>query len=149
MPGAIDIVINLHTPEVLPLKPKWRKDFIGGKIGADAEILNGLTIEKYIERMDRAGIQMAFIAASRSGTKGHPSNWQLPYEIVADVVRKYPKRFKGLAGIDPTEGMNGVRELEHAIWRARLCRRRTCIPIGSRWLRTIESTIPFTQNASS
>ena len=39
MPGAIDIVINLHTPEVLPLKPKWRKDFIGGKIGADAEIL--------------------------------------------------------------------------------------------------------------
>jgi len=115
MPGAIDIVINLHTPEVLPLKPKWRKDFIGGKIGADAEILNGLSIEKYLERMDRAGIQMAFIAASRSGTKGHPSNWQLPYEIVADVVRKYPKRFKGLAGIDPTEGMNGVRELEHAI----------------------------------
>ena len=115
MPGAIDIVINLHTPEVLPLKPKWRKDFIGGKIGADAEILEGLTIEKYIERMDRAGIQMAFIAASRSGSKGHPSNWQLPYEIVADVVSKYPKRFKGLAGIDPTEGMNGVRELEHAI----------------------------------
>jgi uncharacterized protein len=115
MPGAIDIVINLHTPEVLPLKPKWRKDFIGGKIGADAEILNGLSIEKYLERMDRAGIQMAFIAASRSGSKGHPSNWQLPYEIVADVVRKYPKRFKGLAGIDPTEGMNGVRELEHAI----------------------------------
>ena len=115
MPGAIDIVINLHTPEVLPLKPKWRKDFIGDKIGADAEILNGLSIEKYLERMDRAGIQMAFIAASRSGSKGHPSNWQLPYEIVADVVRKYPKRFKGLAGIDPTEGMNGVRELEHAI----------------------------------
>jgi uncharacterized protein len=115
MPGAIDIVINLHTPEVLPLKPKWRKDFIGGKIGADAEILEGLTIEKYIERMDRAGIQMAFIAASRSGSKGHPSNWQLPYEIVADVVSKYPKRFKGLAGIDPTEGMHGVRELEHAI----------------------------------
>ncbi len=115
MPGAIDIVINLHTPEVLPLKPKWRKDFIGGKIGADAEILNGLSIEKYLERMDRAGIQMAFIAASRSGSKGHSSNWQLPYEIVADVVRKYPKRFKGLAGIDPTEGMNGVRELEHAI----------------------------------
>ncbi len=25
MPGAIDIVINLHTPEVLPLKPKWRQ----------------------------------------------------------------------------------------------------------------------------
>ena len=115
MPGAIDIVINLHTPEVLPLKPKWRKDFIGGKIGADTEILDGLPIEKYLERMDRAGIQMAFIAASRSGSKGHPSNWHLPYEMVADVVNKYPKRFKGLAGIDPTEGMDGVRKLESAI----------------------------------
>jgi predicted TIM-barrel fold metal-dependent hydrolase len=99
----------------LPLKPKWRKDFIGGKIGADAEILEGLPLEKYIERMDRAGIQMAFIAASRSGSKGHPSNWQLPYEMVADVVSKYPKRFKGLAGIDPNEGMDGVRKLEYAI----------------------------------
>jgi len=35
VPGAIDIVINLHTPEVLPLKPKWRRDFFEGKIGAD------------------------------------------------------------------------------------------------------------------
>ena len=39
----------------------------------------------------------------------------MPYEIVADVVSKYPKRFKGLAGIDPTEGMEGVRKLEHAV----------------------------------
>ena len=148
MPGAIDIVINLHTPEVLPLKPKWRKDFIGGKIGADAEILSGLPIEKYIERMDRAGIQMAFIAASRSGTKGHPSNWQLPYEIVADVVSKYRKRFKGL-----------LESILRREWRA--CASWSTlfaswalsalmsIRIGSRWLRIIGSTIRFTQNASS
>jgi hypothetical protein len=44
MPGAIDIVINLHTLEVFPLKPKWRREFFEGKIGADAEIINGLPI---------------------------------------------------------------------------------------------------------
>ena len=44
MPGAIDIVINLHTPEVLPLKPKWRREFFEGKIGADSEVINGLPI---------------------------------------------------------------------------------------------------------
>jgi predicted TIM-barrel fold metal-dependent hydrolase len=115
MPGAIDIVINLHTPEVLPLKPQWRREFFEGKIGADEEILNGLPIEKYLERMDAAGIQLAFITASKSGSKGHPSNWQLPYETVADVVKKYPRRFRGLAGIDPTEGMAGVRRLEYAV----------------------------------
>ncbi len=117
MPGALDIVINLHTPEVLAIRPAWYKDkeFIGGKIAADEEIVNGLPIEKYIERMDRAGIQMAFIAAAKSGSIGHPANWHLPYEMVAEVVKKYPTRFKGLAGIDPNEGMEGVRKLEYAI----------------------------------
>ncbi len=115
MPGALDIVINLHTPEVLAIRPAWHKDFIGGKIGADDEILRGLPIEKYIERMDRAGIQMAFIAAAKSGSIGHPVNWHLPYEMVAEVVKKYPTRFKGLAGIDPNESMEGVRKLEYAI----------------------------------
>ena len=115
MPGALDIVINLHTPEVLAIRPAWHKDFIGGKIAADDEILRGLPIEKYIERMDRAGIQMAFIAAAKSGSIGHPVNWHLPYEMVAEVVKKYPTRFKGLAGIDPNESMEGVRKLEYAI----------------------------------
>jgi predicted TIM-barrel fold metal-dependent hydrolase len=115
MPGAIDIVINLHTPEVLAFRPGWYKDFLGGKIGADSELIRGFPIEKYLERMDRAGIQMAFITAAKSGSKGHPSNWHLPYEMVADVVKKHPTRFKGLAGLDPTEGMDGVRKLEYAI----------------------------------
>ena len=29
MPGAIDIVINLHTPEVLAFRPKWYESFLG------------------------------------------------------------------------------------------------------------------------
>ncbi len=115
MPGALDIVINLHTPEVLAIRPSWHREFLGGKIAADEEILKGLPIEKYIERMDRAGIQMAFIAAAKSGSIGHPVNWHLPYEMVAEVVKKYPTRFKGLAGIDPNESMEGVRKLEYAI----------------------------------
>lgn len=115
MTGAIDIVINLHTPEVNAIRPKWRNEFLGGKIHADGEILDGLPIPKYLERMDRAGIKMAFIAAAKSGSKGHPSNWHLPYEMVADVVKQHPQRFRGLAGIDPNEGMAGVRMLEHAV----------------------------------
>jgi uncharacterized protein len=81
MPGAIDIVINLHTPEVLPLKPKWRREFFKEKIGADAEIINGLPIEKYMERMDAAGIQVAFITARSPAardilpTGSFPTKW--------------------------------------------------------------------------
>jgi len=34
---------------------------------------------------------------------------------VADAVARHPDRFYGLAGVDPTEGMAGVRALEHAV----------------------------------
>lgn len=115
MPGAIDIVINLYTPEALSVRPDWYKTFLGGKIGAEDQIIRGLSIEEHIERMDRAGIQMVFIGAAKAGPMGHPASWHLPYEIVADVVEKYPDRFRGMAGIDPTEGMEGVRKLESGI----------------------------------
>ena len=51
MQGAIDIVINLHTPEVLAFRPGWHRDFLGGKIGADSEIIKGLPDRK-ISRTD-------------------------------------------------------------------------------------------------
>jgi predicted TIM-barrel fold metal-dependent hydrolase len=115
MPGTIDIVINLHTPEVLAFRPRWYEGFLGDKIGAERQLIEGLTVEQYLERLDRAGIQIAFIAAAKSGSIGHPSNWHLPYEMVHEVVQAYPTRFRGLAGIDPNEGMAGVRRLEYAV----------------------------------
>jgi predicted TIM-barrel fold metal-dependent hydrolase len=113
MPGAIDIVSNLYTPEVLAQRPP--REFLGEKIGVANEILAGVTLEQYLERMDRAGIDMLFFTASKSGSAGLPASHHVPYEAVAAAVEKYPKRFRGLAGIDPTEGMRGVRALEHAV----------------------------------
>src|SRR5690349_6411049 len=115
MPGAIDIVINLHTPEVLAIRPKWYEGFLGGKIGADPKVVAGVTVEQYLERLDRAGIAIASVAAAKSGPVGHPVDWHLPHEMVDAVVKAPPTRFRGLAGIDPTEGMAGVRKLEYAI----------------------------------
>jgi hypothetical protein len=37
------------------------------------------------------------------------------YRLVADAVQAHPDRFHGLAGLDPTEGMRGVRELARAV----------------------------------
>jgi predicted TIM-barrel fold metal-dependent hydrolase len=39
----------------------------------------------------------------------------VPYSLVVDAVQAYPDRFCGLAGLDPTEGMAGVREFEKAV----------------------------------
>jgi len=68
-----------------------------------------------IEKMDRTGIEIALLAANKVGPLGTHHTWHLPYKMVADAVNKYPGRFRGLAGIDPTEGMRGVRELEYAV----------------------------------
>ena len=115
MSGAIDIVVNLHTPEVLALRPPWIKEFLGDKIGMDSELLHGLSLEAYIEKMDRVGIERSFLVASKEGSVGHPVNFQTPIELVARAVERYPDRFSGLAGIDPTQGMRGVRALEDAV----------------------------------
>jgi predicted TIM-barrel fold metal-dependent hydrolase len=68
-----------------------------------------------LRRMDAAGIEMAFLIAPKVGRLGHRATWHLPYEVVARAVKQHPDRFRGLAGIDPTEGMAGVRAFEQAI----------------------------------
>jgi uncharacterized protein len=114
-PGAIDVVVGLYTPEVVRLRPAWGRDFFGDKIGVGEGTLGGVTLDEYIARMDRAGIARSFLAAVRAGPAWDPISFHLPYEMVADAVRQHPDRFLGLAGVDPSAGMRGVREMERAI----------------------------------
>lgn len=112
---AIDCVVNPITPEIMRLRPAWTKGFWQDKIGRDAGIAAGLSHVQMLDLMDRAGIERAFLVATKTGQLGIPGSWHLPYEIVAAAVQSHPDRFSGLAGLDPTEGMNGVRALEHAV----------------------------------
>jgi predicted TIM-barrel fold metal-dependent hydrolase len=112
---AIDCVVNIWTPEALEHRPMWRESFFVGKIGANEALMAGLTLPELIDRMDEAGIERAFLVAVRAGPEHHPTSARVPYEIVADAVARHPDRFYGLAGVDPTEGMAGVRALEHAV----------------------------------
>ncbi len=113
--AAIDTVVNIWTPEALRHRPDWWGPFLTEKMRVDAETAKGLALETLLERMDRAGIEKAFLVATRAGPRGHPSSYRIPYELVADTVRQAPGRLHGLAGIDPNDGMQGVRELEAAV----------------------------------
>jgi predicted TIM-barrel fold metal-dependent hydrolase len=112
---AIDIVANIFTEEVSEYRPKNRKAFYQGKMKVDDSTMNGVSLEEMLRRMDTAGIERAFLVASKNGPIGHPSCYHLPYELVERAVKQYPERFYGLAGVDPTEGMDGVRALERAV----------------------------------
>jgi Predicted metal-dependent hydrolase of the TIM-barrel fold len=108
----IDAVCNLFTPEIIASRPSWSKSFLGDKIGASDKTLGGLTVEQHIDMMDEAGIDRAFLIAPKMGRVGLPTSWRLDPKAVVDAVQKYPDRFSGLAGIDPTEGVRGTREFE-------------------------------------
>ncbi|UCE30701.1 MAG: amidohydrolase, partial [Burkholderiales bacterium] len=113
--AAIDCVVNPITAEVMRLRPAWSKAFWGRTFGRDASVTEGVSLERMLEMMDRAGIERAFLVATRTGQLGIPGSWHLPYELVARMVERHPGRFFGLAGLDPTEGMEGVRALERAV----------------------------------
>ena len=112
---GIDAVVNYEFADPSLERKGWQKAFITGKIGANEGLIAGLTPEALIEKMDRAGLEHCFLLAIKAGSAHHSINRRIPYEAVAEVVRRFPTRFSGLAGVDPTEGMHGLRELERAV----------------------------------
>jgi hypothetical protein len=112
---AIDAVVNPMTPEMQPDRPAWSESFYVDKIGKGQDLLAGVTLVDMLAMMDQAGIERAFLIACKVGQIGLDGSWHLAYEKVAEMVAAHPDRFHALAGVDPTEGMNGVRALEHAV----------------------------------
>ena len=112
---AIDCVVNPITPEIMRLRPAWSKTFWQNKIGRDGALGEGLAHDEMLALMDSAGIERALLIATKTGQLGIPGSWHLPYAVVAEAVQRHPDRFSGLAGLDPTEGMAGVRALERAV----------------------------------
>ena len=117
MGGFIDIVVNMHTPDVY--QDRAAK---GGNVDesfrrqtrSDA-VIKGVTIEDYLKKMDEAGIERSLLIATRNGDLNVRGSYHLPYEKVAEVCHRFPDRFSGLAGIDPTLGVKQLRELEYAV----------------------------------
>ncbi|MFM9991258.1 MAG: amidohydrolase family protein [Burkholderiaceae bacterium] len=111
--GAIDIVVNIWTAQALANRPD-RADFYK-KMRVPSELYEGISLETMLQRMDDAGIERAMLIAAKVGDRHHPYCYHVPYDLVKEAVAQYPNRFYALAGLDPTEGMNGVRALEKAV----------------------------------
>ena len=115
--GAIDIVVNVRTPEEMKAGLNPTDKAFAAQIGQSDVIASeaGVSIEDYIKKMDRCGIERSLLIAVRCGDIRMSTSMHLSYERVAEICNKYPDRFSGLAGIDPTRGLRQLRELEHAV----------------------------------
>ena len=113
--GAIDTVVHVFTPESFERGEITTDDNFRVKTRLNPDDLRGVSIPDYIKKMDRAGIERSFLIANRNGDMRVRYSTETPYEVVYDICNKYPDRFSGLAGVDPTRGMAGLRELEKAV----------------------------------
>lgn len=113
--GAIDIVVNVHTPRAFAEKRVPTDDDFRAKVRLKSPYHRGIAIEDYIAKMDRAGVERSFLIAVRCGDLRVRGSTEIPYEWVAEICAKYPHRFSGLAGLDPTRGIAGLKELDVAV----------------------------------
>jgi hypothetical protein len=69
-------------------------------------------LDVFVRQLDEMGVEKAVIfnldEETPSGLKG------LPNDYYADIVRQYPDKFIGMAGIDPLKGMAAVREIRRS-----------------------------------
>ena len=112
---SIDAVVNIWTEEALSHRPGWGGDFFVDKMNVDSGQMAPQSLEQMIDMLDAANIERAFLIAAHSGRPGLPGCYHMPYEVVARACEKHPDRFSGLAGIDPFDGMNGVKAFEDAV----------------------------------
>jgi hypothetical protein len=115
MHGAIDIVCNLFTPQEVAAGQTGLDDAFKAQVRMPEAIRGGVTIEDYLGRMDRAGVERSLLIAVRAGDISKRGGFEIPYERVREVCSAHPDRFSGLAGIDPYRGMQGLRDLERAV----------------------------------
>jgi predicted TIM-barrel fold metal-dependent hydrolase len=106
MHGAIDEVRNGLT---------GLDDDFKSQVRMSAEMRAGVPIDAYLNKMDAAGIQRSLLIAVRCGDLNVKGSFEIPYSRVAEVCAGNPDRFSGLAGVDPFRGMQGLRDLEHAV----------------------------------
>ena len=113
--GAIDIVVNAFTPqEVENNQTGFDANFMA-QVRMPEAMRGGVSIEDYLRKMDAAGIERSLLIAVRAGEPAWQGSFEIPYQQIAQYCDAYPDRFSGLAGVDPTRGIQQLKELDHAV----------------------------------
>jgi len=110
---------NVFGPRVAPLMGITAEEFYRMKVAlSPAEFRAAMApkmkpmsmrLEDFVRHLDEMGVEKAVIfnldESSASGLQG------LPNDYYAGIVKQYPDKFIGMAGIDPLKGMAAVREI--------------------------------------
>jgi predicted TIM-barrel fold metal-dependent hydrolase len=112
---VIDIVCNLYTPDAVAIRGASVGRAFLDQVRVAEDVRRGITVDAMLEMMDEAGVDIALMPAVKAGDACRRDSWAIPYELVARECERNPARLRGLAGVDPTMGMAGLRELESGV----------------------------------
>jgi len=112
---AIDAVMGLVTPEVIRDRPAWSRELFSRMFGAGEDIKAGMSLDAHVAMMDEAGIAHAVLFALKAGPAWDALSDRMDPRHVIAAIERYPDRFSGLVGVDPTDGRASVRELERLV----------------------------------
>jgi len=118
MKGAIDVWCNPFTPSGIKhlFLDNEEVYFMMGIQWGRAGNMKGYEPREFLAMMDRLGIEKVCVPALKQAFyRKNKMGADFSYEEIAELVRAYPDRIVGLAGINPFERMEGVRKLEHAV----------------------------------
>lgn len=113
--GAVDYWCNIFTdagikhtfedpPEVADVVKWWGLKFVGK------------TVAEFIAYMDDANVDQVFIPSAKMASyQTRQLIWNVREEEVSELAEAAPGRIFGLFGIDPNEGMTGVRRLQESV----------------------------------
>ena len=113
--GTIDIVVNVATPDIIRAGGSPSDSKFKDQTRQPKSARQGVSMADYLKKMDRAGIERSLLIAVRAGDMNVKGSKEISYKYVADICRKYPDRFSGLAGVNPMLGMEQLRDLEEAV----------------------------------
>lgn len=118
MKGAIDVWCNPFTPSGIKhlFLDNEEVYFMMGIQWGRAGNMKGYEPREFIALMDRLGVEKVCVPALKQAFyRKNKMGADFSYEEIAELVRAYPERIVGLAGINPFERMEGVRRLERAV----------------------------------
>ncbi|MGV8080343.1 MAG: amidohydrolase family protein [Syntrophales bacterium] len=121
-PQMAQYLRNVFGPRIAPLMGITAEEFYQMKISMKEDELRealapkmkfmSMKLEKFVKQLDEMGVEKAVIFNLDEET---PSRLKgLPNDYYADIVKQYPDKFIGVAGIDPLKGMAAVREIKRS-----------------------------------
>jgi len=78
--------------------------------GSSHLLETGLTVEQIVESMDRAGVRTLMLSAWH-----RPGQWIFHNDQIAEMTRRFPDRFAGVAAVNLEKPVEAVRELDRAV----------------------------------